>query len=102
MKALVTMLVVALLSLPTFLYAGHDDETNITAGPKQRNVFVLKTEKSLVGAHVEIYTSHGVLVTSQSLQRRRMIIDFGNAMTDTYTIRIVKGNTSKEFRYVKQ
>ena len=75
----------------------------IEPGPsKYKDLFTLKAEKEFVGAQVEVYNSSGKLITSNSLQKRKMIIDFGDAMFGTYTIRIVKGDDLKEFKYVKK
>ena len=51
---------------------------------------------------VEVYTSDGDLLTAQNLQKRKLIIDFGSALKDTYTIRVVKGNDIREFQYIKR
>jgi cytochrome oxidase Cu insertion factor (SCO1/SenC/PrrC family) len=75
----------------------------IEPGPsKYKDLFTLKADRELVGAQVEVYNSSGKLITSNSLQKRKMIIDFGDATFGTYTIRIVKGDELKEFKYVKK
>jgi cytochrome oxidase Cu insertion factor (SCO1/SenC/PrrC family) len=75
----------------------------IEPGPsKYKDLFTLKADKEFVGAQVEVYNSSGKLITSNSLQKRKMIIDFGDAMFGTYTIRIVKGDELQEFKYVKK
>jgi hypothetical protein len=66
---------------------------------KHRKVFVLKTDRKLVGGTVEILSSHGNIVSSQTLLKRKMIIDFGDVKYDAYTIRISKGDRIKEFIY---
>lgn len=75
----------------------------IDPGPsKYKDLFTLKTDKEFIGAQVEVYNSSGELITSNSLQRRKMIIDFGDAVFGTYTIRIIKGDELQEFTYVKK
>ncbi len=75
----------------------------IDPGPsKYKDLFTLKADKDLIGAQVEIYNSNGELITTNSLQKRKMIIDFGEAVFGTYTIRVVKGDEEKEFKYVKK
>ena len=69
---------------------------------KQKKLFVLKTEKRFAGAQVEVYNSRGELMTSQSLKKRKMVVDFGQAKFDTYTIRIIKGQARQEFKYIKK
>jgi hypothetical protein len=70
--------------------------------PRYKNLFTVKTERQLVGAQVEVYNSKGELLTSQALQKRKMIIDFGDALFGSYTIRIVKGRTTQEYTYIKK
>ena len=82
--------------------AGPGDDAIAIGGNKDKDLFVFKTDKKLVGATVEIYTSEGALVTSQQLNKRKMVIDFGPVSKDTYTIRVVKGHETKEFHYVKK
>ncbi|MBL0742111.1 hypothetical protein [Chryseolinea lacunae] len=104
MKLLITFLVAALVSISATTHAsssGHG-ETLKVGGSKHRTFFVFKAQKKFVGATVEVFTSQGALLTSQALERRKMIIDFGNATTDTYTIRITKGEAQREFQYIKQ
>jgi hypothetical protein len=78
------------------------EEAIIIGQTKNRSLFVYKTQRKFVGAMVEIYTSNGKLLTAQNLQKRKLIIDFGSVLMDTYTIRVVKGNDIQEFRYVKR
>jgi len=101
MKTLITV-VVALVILTTPARAAAPGEAIIIGHSKNKNVFVFKTEKKFVGATVEVYSSQGALVTSQNLHKRKMIIDFGSAMRDTYTIRVVKGTALREYQYVKK
>ena len=69
---------------------------------KYKNLFIFKAKKKFVGATVEIYSSNGEMVTSQHLQKRKMIINFCDVRYDTYIIRIAKGNNIQEFKYVKK
>jgi hypothetical protein len=100
MKIIVPFLFVAL-----FISSGFQASAEaIEAGepPKYKNLFTLKAEKQFIGAQVEIYNSRGELVTSQSLQKRKMIIDFGDAGFGTYTIKIKRGAAHQEFTYIKK
>jgi len=101
MKTLIT-LVVALVLLTGNAYSADPGKSTIISTAKNTSVFVLKTEKKYVGATVEIYSSNGDLVTSQNIQKRKMIIDFGSVLQDTYTIRVVKGSDQREYSYIKK
>ena len=103
MKALI--LASALLLAVTLSFAAEEKpsgESVEAASSKYKNLFVFKTKKKFVGATVEIYSSNGSMITSQHLQKRKMIINFSDARFDTYTIRIAKGNNTQEFHYVKK
>jgi len=69
---------------------------------KHKNLFVFKTEKKLVGAKIEVFYSNGDLITSQKLDKKKMVIDFCDAKFGTYTISVTKGNRIKLFQYVKK
>ena len=64
---------------------------NVIDPPAHKNLFTLKTEKEFIGAQVEVYNFNGELITSQSLQKRKMVIDFADVLDGTYTIKVVKG-----------
>ncbi len=99
MKSTIRITLVALLLTSAII----SNAEAIDPGPsKYKDLFTLKADKDLIGAQVEIYNSSGELITTNSLQKRKMIIDFGEAVFGTYTIRIVKGDEEKEFKYVKK
>jgi hypothetical protein len=78
------------------------DEVRGHAPSKNKNLFVYKADKNLVGGKVEILAYNGQVITSQHLQRRKMIIDFGDVQFGTYTIRVSKGSKSEEFQFTKK
>jgi hypothetical protein len=102
MKTTKKFLFVSLLFISSSLLASTTDVVDVIEPPKQNSLFVLKAQRQFVGAQVEVYNSKGELITSQSLQKRKMVIDFGEAMFGTYTIKIVKGSSEREFKYVKK
>ena len=101
MKKLTTSLFVSFLILSSGLYATAE-AIDGAAPPRQKNLFMLKADKELVGANVEIYNASGELITMQSLQKRKMVIDFGDAGLGLYTIKIVKGEAKQEYKYLKK
>jgi len=100
MKTLIT--VVVALAIITSAQAAKPEEAIIIGQSKHKSLFVFKTQKKFLGATVEVYTSEGELLTTQNLQKRKMIIDFGSVTNDTYTIRVVKGNSIREYQYLKR
>jgi hypothetical protein len=101
MKKLTTSLLVSFLILSSSLCTTAE-AIDVMEPPKLKNLFTLKAEKQFVGAQVEIYNASGELITSQSLQKRKMVIDFGDAMLGMYTIKVVKGESQQEFKYFKK
>ncbi len=99
MKTVITCVIV--LSSLTAANATARNE-GVAPGNSKDSLFVLRAEKKFVGATVEIYTSTGELITSQSLSKRKVVIDFGSVMKDTYTIRVVKGIEVREFQFEKK
>ncbi len=102
MKTITKLMLLSLLFISSGIYASTAEAVDSIKPSKHKNLFVFKTEKQFVGARVEVYNSKGELVTSQSLQKRKMVIDFGDVKFDTYTIRIVKGQAQQEFKYIKK
>src|SRR5689334_6376123 len=102
MKTLLIASFLVLAMTSSFATEVTRGESGSTASSRNKNLFVFKAKKKFVGATVEIYTSNGEMITSQHLQKRRMIISFSDVQYDTYTIRIAKGNNAKEFQYIKK
>jgi hypothetical protein len=100
MKTLIA-LVVAFIFLTTDSQGAGSGDNTIVGHGKNKSLFVFRAKKKFAGATVEVYSSQGKLVTAQSIHKRKMIIDFGDVSKDIYTIRIVKGAETKEFRFVK-
>lgn len=103
MKTLVKVLVI------TFLFASFStlasnptEETGRMSPPRYKNLFVFKADKKFLGARVDILSAGGEVITSQNLEKRKVIIDFGSVRYGTYTIRVSKGSESKEYQFVKK
>ena len=94
--------VVVALMIVTTGNAAKPEDAIIIGQTKNKSLFVYKTQRKFVGAMVEVYTSNGDLLTAQNIQKRKLIIDFGSVLKDTYTIRVVKGNDIREFQFVKR
>ena len=96
------LFVLVLLSLSGAVLADSIAREGDPASPKHKNLFVVKADRVFVGANVQVFYSNGNLITAQKLQKKKMIIDFEDAKKGTYTIRVTKGNKTKEFEYIKK
>ncbi len=102
-KTLIKVLVASSLFLSSAVMvnaAPHDEITTTTH--RHKNLFKVRAQKKFMGATVEVFIGNGDLLTAQNLQKRKVIIDFGDAKGGTYTIRLTKGNEMKEFHYIKK
>ena len=102
MKAFINMSIVALIFFSSTVVVGAPSDEISLVGSKYKNLFVFKTERKLVGAKVEVLSENGEVVTSQVLQKRKMIIDFCDVRYGTYTIRVSKDGNVKEYQYTKK
>lgn len=104
MKTLVNLLFASALLLGgnATVKAASADEVVGALDARHKNLFVLKADRKFLGAAVEVYYTNGDLVTSQKLEKRKMIIDFCDVKFGEYTIRLKKGNEVQEYRYVKK
>lgn len=77
-----------------------NDPVELVPG-KQKDMFVIKADKTFVGAEVEIFYSNGDVVTRQVLKKRKLIVDFSHVKTGEYVIRVSKDGQTEEFEYRK-
>jgi hypothetical protein len=68
---------------------------------KYKNLFVFKTDRKLVGGKVEVISASGDIVTTQTMQKRKLFIDFSDVKEGIYVIRVSKGDRVREFKYEK-
>jgi hypothetical protein len=54
------------------------------------------------GTQVEVYTSNGKLLTTQTLYKKDLSIDFCDARLGIYTVRVTKGENTNEYHYIKK
>lgn len=103
MKTLFKSLFVPILLITASAVQAAPREEVVDVVPsKYKNLFVFKAERKFVGGTVEVYYSNGDLVTTHTIEKRKMIIDFCDVKFGEYTIRIKKGNEVEEYRYVKK
>lgn len=103
MKTLARVSLVALLVIGVASFTRASPVEDVSVVPfKHKHLFVFKVDKKYKGATVEVYYSNGDLVTTQKLEKRKMVINFCDTKFGEYTIRVVKGEKKQEFYYVKK
>jgi hypothetical protein len=69
----------------------------------KKNLFVFTANRSMKGAHVQVFHSSGDLVAAQMLKRRKMVIDFCDVVDGSYTIVVVSNDGYTErFQFEKR
>jgi hypothetical protein len=102
MKTLLKIIALGLLTgLLTVAAMAKDPSVKLRPQDKDKNLFVFKADKAFIGAKVEVLQANGSMIAEQILQRRKLVIDFNEMRSGSYTIRVVKGTKVKEFNYVK-
>lgn len=67
----------------------------------RNDLFYFKVDKLFIGAVVEVYSSSGDLVLTQTVTRHKMLIDFFERQPDAYTIKIKSKCTEINYLYTK-
>ncbi len=99
LKSCAVVVLTCLLSANVF--AGGTNPRKEKEREKEKDLYVLKTDRSFVGAQVSIYSSKGSVMTSQLLKKKKVVIDFSDVKEGFYLIRVSKGKKVKEFQFVK-
>lgn len=100
MKTLSTILALVISST---LFAVAPTNAIDVIKSKQKNLFVFKVDKELLGGEVVVYHSSGDVVTTMTMTHRKMIIDFCDVKFGVYTITVVKnGEEIESFTYQKE
>jgi hypothetical protein len=101
MKNSATYFTAVLVIMTSLAWAAPKEEVEVI-NTKSENLFVFKVKSSLKGAEVQIYYSNGDLVSSQLLEKKKMIINFRDVKYGTYIIKVRKGKTMEVFNYIKR
>ena len=102
MKTLIKILFLGVLTALLAIAATAETPRESKPGTeKEKNVFVVKADKDLLGAKVEIIQRNGKVIAEQVLKKRKLVIDFNESMSGYYMIRIMKGSNVKEYYYRK-
>ena len=100
-KPKIIVLAIALLVMALSVSASSRNEGVSAVKSKHNSLLVLKTDKKFIGATVEVVSSKGEVITSQTLEKRKLFIDFKGVAQGSYTVRLTKGKRVKEINYLK-
>jgi hypothetical protein len=97
-KAVLIGLVILIMATP-ILARSKDPKAE---SPRTKNLFTFKADRKFLGARVEVIYGNGEVLTSQTLSKRKMLIDFSDMKSGSYMIRVKKGTEVQEFTYEKK
>lgn len=101
MKTL-SIILISFFSITANLFAATTDSITVVE-TGQENHFVMKVDKDLFGGEVIVTYSTGEVVTTMTIKRKKMVIDFNKVKFGSYTIKVMKdGNEIEEFTFNKE
>ena len=103
MKTLSLFVALSLITLSAAFASPNPREVTIdVVSSKYKNLFIFKVDRKFKGANVEVAYANGEVVANLKMEKRKLIIDFCNVKFGSYVIKVMKGNTTQEFQYVKK
>jgi hypothetical protein len=93
-------LIIIILTTTSAFAAQSDPQVKILSTTS--DIFYFKVDKDLIGGEVEIIARDGEMLGSQTISKKRTLIDFYSLEPGSYTIIITKGDLHKEFHYEKK
>lgn len=104
MKTAAKLLALAfvMMSVVTYASAVEQKASIKVISTKYDNLFVFSVGREFKGATIEVYYSNGDLVASQPLAKRKMIINFCDVKSGTYTIRVKKDGKVQEYTFLRK
>jgi len=101
MKTL-SIILISFFSITANLFAATPDSITVVE-TSQQNHFVMKVDKDLFGGEVIVTYSTGEVVTTMTIKRKKMVIDFNKVKFGSYSIKVMKdGNEIEEFTFNKE
>lgn len=79
------------------------DTVSVTVAPtRYKDLLIVKANKTYLGAAVEVQDSAGTVIVLSHIYKKKMILDFYDIPSGTYSIYIVKNNKTFQFNYTKK
>ena len=99
MKLTTFLAATALCMLAATTYRNNHHPVSVLA--VRNDLFYFKVDKAFIGAQVEVYSSSGELIFTDTIRHHKMLIDFYDKEEDNYTIRIKSRCTEINYLYTK-
>lgn len=79
------------------------DTVSVTLTPTHyKDLLILKSAKMYMNATVKVQDSTGTVISVSHIYKKKMILDFYDIPSGTYSIYVVKNNKTLQFNYTKK
>jgi hypothetical protein len=99
MKTKLRILIVALALMHSLSGIARDHKKPVKIKFSDNCILFLRVQKSMVGATVEVFTTDGKLMSTETVTKRTIIIDFISYELGEYTIKISSPTYTETFIY---
>lgn len=101
MKTL-SIILISFFSASANLFAATPDSIAVVE-TSQEGQFVMKVDKDLFGGEVVVTYSTGEVVSTMTIKRKKMVVDFDKVKFGSYTIQVIKdGVEVDQFAFNKE
>ena len=66
------------------------------------NQLLVRTDRDFIGGEICVYDGKRALLVSQKMKKRKVSIDFSEAMIGEYIVKVTKGKHQQEFHFFKK
>ncbi len=98
MKTVVNIIAILIVTSTLSAFA---KASGIAPHNRHKNQFVLRTDRDMLGAKVDVLSESGDSITSQRLMKTKMVIDFTGLPAGHYTIVVKKDDYIESFTYTR-
>ena len=103
MKTLSLLVALSLITTSAVFASPNPKEVTIdVVSSKYKNLFIFKVDRKFKGADVQVAYANGEVIAKLKMEKRKLIIDFCDVKFGSYVIKVMKGNSTQEFQYVKK
>jgi len=101
-KAFALFVLATTLSVSSFALPTPQEVDIELVASRHKNLFIFKVDRKTKGADVEVSYANGEVITNLKMEKRKLIIDFCDVKFGSYVIKVMKGNNSQEFQFIKK
>ena len=98
MKKMIMVALVMIASTSAFAKIPYD----VKVLSRARGIVYFKVNPEMIGASVEVYNEKGDLIYSDTVGSKKMLVDFFDEPSGSYTIHVIKNSKEEVIEYVRK